>query len=155
MKFKIIAVGEKLPAWVNAGVEEYTKRMPPEARVHLIEVKAEDRARRSVEQCMAAESERILAKVERDDTLIALDERGDQIITEQLAKWIETWAQEGAHPVFVIGGADGLDASVKARAAKLMGLSKLTLPHGLARVLLAEQLYRAWSLNKGHPYHRA
>ncbi|HEY4373172.1 MAG TPA: 23S rRNA (pseudouridine(1915)-N(3))-methyltransferase RlmH [Burkholderiales bacterium] len=155
MKLFIVAVGNKAPAWVTGGFAEYAKRMPPEARVELIEVKPEPReAGRTPAQMMAAEAKRIFAAVPAGAKLVALDERGKDATTRDLAARISAWQQEGDDVAFVIGGADGLDPEVKARAALLLRLSSLTLPHALVRVILAEALYRAVSLNQGHPYHR-
>jgi len=144
-----------MPAWVQEGFHEYTRRMPPEARVELVELKPEERgAGRSVEKAKAAEGQRILVAIPEGASLIALDERGKAVTTQGLSVMLSGWMRDGSHPAFAIGGADGLDAAVKERADKLVSLSALTLPHGLARVLLAEQLYRAWSILAGHPYHR-
>lgn len=144
-----------MPAWIETGYAEYARRMPPDAALELIEIKPEKRAAgASTGRIQKAEAERILSALPGQATLIALDERGKQLTTAELADLLSCWMQESAQPCFVIGGADGLDASLKARADLLLGLSRLTLPHGLARVVLAEQLYRAVSLLKGHPYHR-
>lgn len=144
-----------MPAWIEAGFQEYAKRMPPDASLELIEIKPEKRAAgSSTSRIQKVEAERISAALPGQAMLVALDEHGRQLTTTELADLLSRWMQEGAQPCFVIGGADGLDASLKARADLLLGLSRLTLPHGLARVLLAEQLYRAVSLLKGHPYHR-
>lgn len=155
MKLTIIAVGNKPPAWVASGYGEYAKRMPPEARVELIEVKPEPReGGKTPQQMMALEAKRILAALPQGAKLVALDERGKDATTKDLATRIKAWQQEGDDVAFVIGGADGLAEEVKARAALLLRLSSLTLPHALVRVILAEALYRAVSLNQGHPYHR-
>lgn len=155
MKLRIVAVGHKMPAWIEAGYQEYAKRMPPDAGLDLIEIKPEKRAAgSSTSRIQKVEAERISAALPGQAMLVALDEHGRQLTTTELADLLSRWMQEGAQPCFVIGGADGLDASLKSRADLLLGLSRLTLPHGLARVMLAEQLYRAVSLLKGHPYHR-
>lgn len=144
-----------MPAWIEAGYQEYARRMPPDASLELIEVKPEKRAAgSSTERIQTIEAERITSALPNQALLIALDERGKQLSTVELTGHFSRWMQDGAQPCFVIGGADGLDASLKQRADLLLGLSRLTLPHGLARVMLAEQLYRAVSLLKGHPYHR-
>lgn len=144
-----------MPAWVQEGFNEYVKRMPPELRVELIELKPEERgAGRPVDKAKAAEGERILAALPDGATAIALDERGRAVTTQGLSVMLTEWMRDGTHPVFIIGGADGLDEAVKQRAQKLFSLSALTLPHALVRVLLAEQLYRAWSIIARHPYHR-
>ena len=155
MKTRILAVGHKMPAWIEAGYQEYARRMPPEAALELIEIKPEKRAAgASTARIQKLEGERILAALPVQATLVSLDEHGRQLSTSELSEQMSRWMQEGAQPCFVIGGADGLDAVVKSRSDMLIGFSRLTLPHGLVRVLLAEQLYRAVTLLKGHPYHR-
>lgn len=156
MKFLVCAVGHKMPQWIATGFQEYAKRMPREAGIGLREIKSERRsAGKTVEQLLAAEGERIRAVLPSKCRLVALDERGKQWTTGKLADSIDRWIKEGGDIVFLIGGADGLDPVIKNAADEVLALSALTLPHGLARVLLAEQLYRAISLIKGHPYHRA
>jgi 23S rRNA (pseudouridine1915-N3)-methyltransferase len=155
LKLFIVAVGNKPPAWVASGYAEYAKRMPPEARVELIEVKPEPReGGKTAAQMMAAEAKRILAAIPQGAKLVALDERGKDLATKDLAAKISAWQREGDDVALVIGGADGLSDEVKSRAALMIRLSSLTLPHALVRVILAEALYRAVSLNQGHPYHR-
>ncbi|MBU6459523.1 MAG: 23S rRNA (pseudouridine(1915)-N(3))-methyltransferase RlmH [Proteobacteria bacterium] len=155
MSFKIVAVGQKLPDWVETGVNEYIRRMPPEALTVVVPVRAEKRSpSRTTQQVVAMEGKRILSVTSPRDYLLVLDERGERITTHQLAQALEGFLREGQEVVFVIGGADGLDASVKEKAKKIWRLSDLTLPHALVRVVLAEQLYRAMSLLKKHPYHR-
>lgn len=144
-----------MPAWIQDGFQEYAKRMPPEIRVELTELKPEERSSgKTTEKAKALEGERMLAAVPAGATLIALDERGRSVTTQGLSVMLSEWMRDGASPAFAIGGADGLSEAVKERAQKLISLSALTLPHGLARVLLAEQLYRAWSILAKHPYHR-
>lgn len=160
MKFLVFAVGNKMPEWVEAGFEEYARRMPREAAIELLEIKPEKRAEKrgkgkKVEQLLAAEGARILAALPPRCRIVAMDERGRQWTTAKLADSITGWMRNGGDTAFIVGGADGLDASIKNSADEVLALSALTLPHGLARVLLAEQLYRAVSLIKGHPYHRA
>lgn len=155
MKIRILAVGHKMPAWIEAGYQEYARRMPPEAALELLEIKPEKRAAgASTARIQKLEGDRILAALPTQALLVSLDEHGRQPSTEELSALLARWMREGAQPCFVIGGADGLDASVKSRSDMLLGLSRMTLPHGLVRVLLAEQLYRAVTLLKGHPYHR-
>ena len=155
MRVTILSVGHRMPAWIQEGFQEYAKRMPPEVRVEVAELKPEDRGGgRSVEKARALEGERMLAAVPDGATLLALDERGKAFSTQGLSVMLSGWMRDGSHPVFAIGGADGLDDAVRSRADKLLSLSALTLPHGLVRVLLAEQLYRAWSILARHPYHR-
>ena len=144
-----------MPGWIQEGFHEYTRRMPPELRVELVELKPEERgAGKDSAKAMAAEGSRILGAIPHGATVIALDERGKGLSTQGLSVMLAGWMREGVAPVFVIGGADGLDGAVKERADKLVSLSALTLPHALVRVLLAEQLYRAWSILAKHPYHR-
>jgi 23S rRNA (pseudouridine1915-N3)-methyltransferase len=155
MRVTILSVGHRMPAWIQEGFQEYTKRMPPEIRVELVELKPEERgAGRSTDRAKAIEGERLLAAVPDGGTLLALDERGKAISTQGLSVLLAGWMRDGSHPVFAIGGADGHSDDVRARADKLVSLSALTLPHAMVRVLLAEQLYRAWSILARHPYHR-
>lgn len=155
MKLSIIAVGHKMPDWVSAGYGDYARRMPPDIALGLTEIKPGHRvAGEDGVRARQIESERILAALPQGSLPVVLDERGVQADTRELADWLQRWREEGVSPAFVIGGADGLDDNVKARAHKLMGVSRLTLPHALVRVVLAEQLYRATSILKGHPYHR-
>ncbi len=155
MKFFILAVGNKMPGWVETGFIEYAKRMPHEASIELLEIKPEKRdSGKKVEQLLAAEGARILAALPPKCRIVAMDEHGRQWTTVKLAESISGWMKDGGDTAFIIGGADGLDTGIKNSASELLALSALTLPHGLARVLLAEQLYRAVSIIKRHPYHR-
>lgn len=156
MKLHIIAVGHRMPGWVAQGFDEYAKRMPPELRIELREVKPEQRASgRTAGSAMAAERARIEAVLPKGGYIVALDEHGRDWTTMQLAQQLPHWQQDSHDIAFLIGGADGLDPAIKARADLLLRLSSLTLPHAMVRVLLAEQLYRAWSITQNHPYHRA
>ncbi len=155
MRVTILSVGHRMPAWIQEGFHEYARRMPPEVKVELVELKPEERAAgKPAERAMALEGERLLAAVPAGATLLALDERGRSVSTQGLSVMLSEWMRDAAHPVFAIGGADGLADTVKQKAAKLLCLSALTLPHGLVRVVLAEQIYRAWSILARHPYHR-
>ncbi len=159
MKLHVVAVGHKPPDWVAAGFEEYARRMPRSARIDLIEVKPARRGRQTpsealVSRVLAEEKSRIFAAVPSGCVKIALDERGKQLSTAELARRLDSWMQGGRDVAFVIGSADGLDRDLKAGADLLLSLSAMTLPHALVRVLLAEQLYRAVSLIQNHPYHR-
>jgi len=155
MQLVIAAVGHKMPAWIDTGFTEYAKRMPPDCRIVLKEIKPVDRSgSRSAETVMAMEKSRIEAVIPKGSRLVALDERGKDLTSAQLAKNLAQWQQGGTDVTFVIGGADGLDAQFKQKADMLLRISSLTLPHGMVRVLLAEQLYRAWSIIQNHPYHR-
>lgn len=154
MKLRIISVGHKMPSWVETACAEYTKRMPREASVEIIDIKPEKRAAgNSTENIQLIEAKRILEAVGKD-LCIALDERGQEVTTLQLANKFKDWQTSGRDVALIIGGADGLHISVKQKADWLWGLSKLTLPHAMVRVLLAEQLYRAHSVITNHPYHR-
>ncbi|AJY14123.1 23S rRNA (pseudouridine(1915)-N(3))-methyltransferase RlmH [Burkholderia dolosa] len=156
MKLYIVAVGHKMPGWIASGFDEYAKRMPPELRIELREIKPELRSgSRSAESVMAAERQKIDAALPKGARIVALDERGRDWTTMQLAHALPGWQQDGRDVAFMIGGADGLDPELKARADLLLRISSMTLPHGMVRVLLAEQLYRAWSITQNHPYHRA
>ncbi len=154
MRVSIVSVGHKMPAWIQSGYREYVKRLPPEIKVELSELKPEDRSGKTVEKALALEGERILAAIPGGATVYALDEKGRSVTTQGLAVLLAGWMRDATHPLFVIGGADGLPEAVRTRADKLISLSALTLPHGLVRVVLAEQLYRAWSILANHPYHR-
>jgi 23S rRNA (pseudouridine1915-N3)-methyltransferase len=143
-----------MPAWIDAGWDEYARRMPREFTLDLVTLKAEPRERgRTAAQMLAAEAQRIAAAA-KGARVIALDERGAAWSTRRLADSLARWRDESRDVAFVIGSADGLADSVKRDASAIVALSALTLPHGLVRVLLAEQLYRAASLLLGHPYHR-
>jgi len=155
MRVSIVSVGHKMPAWIKSGFGEYVKRLPPEIKVDLLELKPEERTSgKTVEKAKALEGERILAAIPEGATVYALDEKGRPVTTQGLAVMLAGWMRDGTHPAFVIGGADGLSDEVRTRADKLVSLSALTLPHGLVRVVLAEQLYRASSILANHPYHR-
>lgn len=154
MRLAIVAVGNRSPAWVGAGCAEYLKRMPRELPLSVIEVKAEVRGAKSREQLLAAERTRLLAALQGFRRIVVLDERGADLSTLDLAQRLAGWMQAGGDTAFVIGSADGVDAALKQQADELIRLSRLTLPHTLARLLLCEQLYRACSVIRNHPYHR-
>jgi 23S rRNA (pseudouridine1915-N3)-methyltransferase len=154
MKLRILSVGHKMPDWVETACAEYCKRMPRELTIEIVEIKPDKRADgKNSEVVQEAEAKRILEAAGKD-FLIACDERGQQISTLQLAVKMKFWQTLGKDTSIIIGGADGLHTSLKQRADWLWGLSPLTLPHAFVRVLLCEQLYRAHSINIGHPYHR-
>lgn len=155
MQLIVAAVGHKMPAWIEAGFQEYAKRMPPECRLVLKEIKPIERSSgKTAETVMAQERTRIEGALPKGGRVIALDEHGAHMTTVQLSQQLSIWQQQGGDVSFVIGGADGLDAEFKKNADMLLRLSNMTLPHGLVRVILAEQLYRAWSILRNHPYHR-
>lgn len=144
-----------MPRWVDEAFSEYARRMPRNARLQLVEVRPEPRVEaRTVEQMLGLEAERIAAAVPVRSKTVALDERGREFSSAALARWLGRRLQEGIDTAFLIGGPDGLAAPLKQNTEMLMRLSAMTLPHGLARVLLAEQLYRAVSILQNHPYHR-
>ncbi len=154
MKLLIVAVGQRVPDWAQTAWDDYAKRFPPELRIELKAVKTEPRGSRTVEQLMAAERKRIEEVIPRGTRIVALDERGTPLSTMALAAKLKDW-QLGADDVaLLIGGPDGLDPALRQAAHERIRLSDLTLPHAMVRVLLVEQLYRAWSINANHPYHR-
>lgn len=155
MQLSIVAVGHKMPAWISAGFDEYAKRMPPELRLHLREIKPVERSgSKTAATAMAIERERIDAAIAKGVRRVALDEHGRDLSTMELSQHLMQWQQDGRDVTFIIGGADGLDPQLKSGADQLIRISSLTLPHGMVRVVLAEQLYRAWSITQNHPYHR-
>ena len=154
MRLRIVALGQRMPAWVTAAVADYAQRLPRETPLDLVELKPTARDRGRTVPQMLAEEARAIATACAGSTVVALDERGAAWTTRELADRLARWRADGRDVAFVIGSADGLDASVKADASAVVALSAMTLPHGLARVILAEQLYRAASLLAGHPYHR-
>lgn len=154
MKLGILAVGHKLPGWVAAGCDEYVKRMPRELPVVCVEIKPEMRGSKTREQLLAAEFSRLQIALQGYKRIVVLDERGVDLTTLKLAQHLEGWMREGGDTAFVIGGADGIDETLKQRADVMIRLSSLTLPHAMARLVLCEQLYRAISVVRNHPYHR-
>lgn len=150
-----MAVGQRQPAWADEAWADFAKRFPPEMRLELKALKAEPRTGgKTAAQCMAAEAARFEAALPRGVRRIILDERGTRLDTAKLAERVQVWRGEGRDVALLIGGPDGLDPALKASADETLRLSDLTLPHAFARVLLAEALYRAWTLATGHPYHR-
>jgi 23S rRNA (pseudouridine1915-N3)-methyltransferase len=154
MKLLIVAVGQRVPDWAQTAYDDYAKRFPPELRVELKAVKTEPRGSKTLETLLTAERERIEAVIPRGSRIVALDERGTTLTTKALAQQLNEWQLESDDVVLVIGGPDGLDPAFRAAAHQRIRLSDLTLPHAMVRVLLIEQLYRAWSVNANHPYHR-
>jgi len=151
----IVAVSQRVPDWAQTAWDDYAKRFPFELKVELKAVKTEPRAGgKTVQTLMAAERERIEAAIPRGAHVVALDERGTTLTTQALAKKLSDWQLGGEDVALVIGGPDGLDPAFKSAAHERIRLSDLTLPHAMVRVLLIEQLYRAWSINAHHPYHR-
>ena len=155
MRVRLIAVGTRPPGWVRDACEDYITRLSARLPLTITEIASGPRTGgEPADRAIAREGERVLAALRREDYVVALDERGTELSTRELAAWLKTRMQEGEDLAFVIGGPDGLAAEVLARSKLRWSLSRLTLPHALVRVLLAEQLYRAHSLLAGHPYHR-
>ena len=155
MRISLIAVGTRMPAWVEAGIAEYRKRLPPEIHFEIREIALGKRGKNAdIARAMQDEGEAMLAAITPRDRVIALDVLGKSLSTEQLAGKLAQWQMDGDDISLLVGGPDGLASECLARAAEKWSLSALTLPHPLVRVLLAEQLYRAWSINANHPYHR-
>ena len=155
MKLWVIAVGSRMPGWVDDAFQDYARRMPRDLRIELIEVRPEPRSGgKTTAQLLEAEGGRLSRAVPRGASRVALDERGRELSTAGFAGWLAAQRRDGRDTAFLIGGADGLAPSAKGGAELLLRLSAMTLPHGLARVLLAEQLYRASSILHNHPYHR-
>src|SRR5512139_3074172 len=154
MRLVIAAVGQRQPAWADTAYDDFAKRFPPEMRLELKAVKAEARGSKTAEQLMAAEAVRIEAALPKGVRRVVLDERGDRLTTVALSARMKAWMHDGRDVAFLIGGPDGLDAPLKQTADETLRLSDLTLPHAFVRVLLAEALYRAWTVMVHHPYHR-
>ena len=155
MKITIIAVGTRMPAWVETAWDDYAKRLPAECAVELKEIKPEPRTSgKTPAQMMAAEAKRIEGAIPEQALRIALDEHGKDLTTEKFSTLLQGWQDNSQSLAILIGGPDGLDPALKASCANLLRLSSLTFPHPLVRVVLIEQLYRAWSILVNHPYHR-
>lgn len=155
MRIRLIAVGTKMPDWVNEGFEEYRKRLNQDVTLELVEIPAGKRGKNAdVDRITDKEGEQMLAAVHPSDYVITLDVQGKRLSTEKLAQQLEKLLQQGNHVALLIGGPEGLAPQCRSKARESWSLSDLTLPHPLVRVLIAEQLYRAWSILKGHPYHR-
>ena len=154
MKLLIVVVGQRVPDWASTAWDDYAKRFPPELKIELKAIKTEPRGSKTIDTLYAAERVRIEAAIPRGTRVVALDERGTALSTKALAARLTDWQLGGTDVALVIGGPDGLDPALKASAHERVRLSDLTLPHAMVRVLLIEQLYRAWSVNAGHPYHR-
>lgn len=154
MKLRIVAVGTKSPAWVQTGYSEYAKRLPPELKMQLVEVSA-PKHQGDPAKFRHTEGEKMLTNIQPADWVVALEEGGKNLSSVELAKHLDAWRMQGQDVIFVVGGSDGLSDAVLQRANMRMSLSALTFPHYMVRVILAETLYRAWSISAGHPYHRA
>ena len=154
MRLVIVAVGQRMPDWAQTAYDDYAKRFPHELKVELKAVKTEPRGSKTLETLYAAERERIEAAIPKGARTVCLDERGTPLTTLALAARLKGWQLEGDDVALIIGGPDGIEPAFRNAAHERIRLSDLTLPHAFARVLLIEQLYRAWSVNAGHPYHR-
>lgn len=154
MKINLIVIGKKMPDWIQTGINHYQKQLPTQLNFSLIALEAQKRKGKNIEQIKELEGELILKAVKDSQLVIAFDERGKQHTTKDIAKNLGNWQQSGERVSLIIGGADGLSDGVKSRANQLWGLSNLTLPHSMARLLAVEQIYRAHSLLTNHPYHR-
>lgn len=154
MRLLIVAVGQRVPDWAQTAWDDYAKRFPAELKVELKAIKTEPRGSKTYEQLVAAERKRIEEAIPKGTRIVALDERGAALTTVALAAKLKDWQLGGDDVALVIGGPDGLDPAFRQAAHERIRLSDLTLPHAMVRVLLVEQLYRAWSINANHPYHR-
>ena len=152
---RVLAIGTRMPQWVSDGADDYVKRLPRDASIEWVELPASKRARDTAESRMLEEATTIERRLKPQELMVVLDVEGKVISTETIAETLATWQSDGLKIAFVIGGPDGLHPSLKAKAVARWSLGRITLPHLLVRVILAEQLYRAWSINAGHPYHRA
>lgn len=155
MRLRLVAVGTRMPAWVTAGFDDYAARLPRELKLELVELPLAQRGKNAdLERAKNSEGEKLLER-SRDLHRVALDERGASWTSVELAARLRDWMQQGRDVALLVGGPDGHSAEVLKNAAERWSLSKLTLPHALVRILIAEQIYRAWSLTANHPYHRA
>ncbi len=154
MKLLLVAVGQRLPAWADEAYQDYAKRFPPDLRLELKAVKAEPRSGKTADQLMSAEAVRIEAALPRGVRRVVLDEHGTRLTTMQLSQRLTAWVNDGRDVALIVGGPDGLAPSMKDSGDETLRLSDLTLPHAFVRVLLAEALYRAWTVTINHPYHR-
>lgn len=156
MHIRLLAVGDRQPAWVDEAFRAYSGRFPPQWKFHLDVIATARRGKSGdAQRAVEAEGEALLAKVMPEEQVVLLDEKGKQPTSEELARKLSGWQTDGRDVCFIIGGPDGVSDACRERAGFVWSLSRLTLPHGLARVTFAEALYRAWSLLSGHPYHRA
>ena len=151
MHIRLLAVGDRQPSWVGTAFDEYAARLPRQWQFHADAIPTADRRK---PDAVETEGSKLISRLKPAERLILLDEKGKQYSSREVADQLERWQSEGDDVVFVIGGPDGVSGEIRRRAAVTWSLSKLTLPHGLARILFVEQLYRAWSLTTGHPYHR-
>lgn len=154
MRILVVAVGQKIPAWVQAGIDDFAKRMPPEWHFEIKAIKTPTRGGNSIDQLMAQERAKLEAFIPKGAWVVAMDERGEAWTTHQFAERVQQWQGQGRDLVFVIGGPDGIQPEWRQQCDTRMRLSHMTLPHAMARLVLVEQIYRAWSVITQHPYHR-
>lgn len=154
MKISLICIGKKMPSWIQAGIEHYQKQLPKSLGFNLVAIEAQNRKHQDIQKIKESEGELLIKATQGATLVIALDEHGKQHSTKQMASQLDNWQQNGEHVALLIGGADGLSQACKDHAQQTWGLSNLTLPHSMARLLIVEQLYRAHSLLTNHPYHR-
>lgn len=155
MQIHLIAMGQRMPAWVNQGVDEFIKRMPPECRINMLEIPASKRTKTTdINRLMQQEGEKMLAAIPRGALVVAMDVKGKAWSTEELSSQLESWLQGGRDVAMLIGGPEGLAPACVEKAELRLSLSNMTLPHPLVRIMLTEQLYRAMSILKNHPYHK-
>lgn len=155
MQIDLVAVGKRMPAWIETSVKEYSKRLPKNIQFKIIEITPAIRGKNNnADNYRQKEQENIEAILSPKSIIIALDERGKTISSKQCADQLQTWNDEQQHVSIIIGGADGLSDALKEKSNQMWSLSKMTLPHGLVRVMVVEQIYRAWSITQNHPYHR-
>ena len=152
---RVLSIGTHIPQWVRHGTDEYVRRLPREASFEWVDLPASKRTRDTAESRMREEAAAIERRVKPQELMVVLDVEGKVVSTEIIAEALATWQSDGSKIAFVIGGPDGVHPSLNAKASARWSLGRITLPHPLVRVILAEQLYRAWSINAGHPYHRA
>lgn len=155
VKLKLIAIGKNMPSWINEGFTEYQKRLPPSITLQLIEIPLQKRSKKAdTKKLMAQEGEQMLKAIDANDLVISLEVQGKPWLTDQLAQQLQQWHDDSQNIALLVGGPEGLAPACLARTQLHWSLSPLTLPHPLVRVIIAEQIYRAWSINAGHPYHR-
>lgn len=155
MRIRILAVGGKMPSWVGQGYQEYAKRLPRELALEVVELPLGHRGKgQDTERAIRKEGDQMLAAIADTDWVVALDLNGKEWSTEALAGQLQTWQMQGRNISLLVGGPEGLDSRCLARADQCWSLSRLTLPHPLVRIFLAEQIYRAWTVTQGHPYHK-
>lgn len=155
MRIHLLAIGTKMPGWVNTGTDEYVSRMPPQCQVLIREISAEKRNKNSdLQRIRQAEGEKLLAAIPDGSLVVTLDVKGKSWSTEQLAQQLDGWMMSGRDVSLLVGGPEGLSAACQQRAEQSWSLSPLTFPHPLVRIIVAEQLFRAWSILTNHPYHR-